>query len=195
MKIRICRGWERPVGEGGRMSTRGAAVFGTVIGLALVMAQPARAANLVDQLDNLFGSGGITLDNVAVPNANGTSTIHTAHFQSQSFQQLGILTSKLSAQASDFPAVSTVPGFAYQYDEKLQVFTPVTGSFGSIFVERPETLGKGKFDIGLSYAYINYKELNGTDLDKLNFTLHHNDCCDAAHPPPSPDVPIFEEDT
>jgi hypothetical protein len=47
----------------------------------------------------------------------------------------------------------------------------------------------------LSYAYVDFKELNGTDLDKLNFTLHHNDCCDAAHPPPSPDVPIFEEDT
>ena len=58
------------------------------------------------------------------------------------------------------------------------MFTPVTGSFGSIFVERPETLGQGKFEFGLSYAYVNFKQLNGTDLDKLNFTLHHNDCCD-----------------
>jgi hypothetical protein len=175
------------------MSTRGAAVLGGVIGLVLWMTpQPARAASLVKQLDNLFGSDGIVLDNVAVPNANGTTTIHTAHFQSASFQQLGILTSKLSAQASDFPAVSTVPGFAYQYDEKLQVFTPVQGSFGSIFVERPETLGKGKFEFGLSYAYVNFKELNGTDLDKLNFTLRHNDCCAN---PPSFDNPAFEEDT
>ncbi len=175
------------------MSVRGATVVGAVVGLVLWMApQPAGAASLVNQLDNLFGSSGITLDNVAVPNANGTSTLHTAHFQSQSFQELGILTSTLSAQASDFPAVSTVPGFAYQYDEKLQVFTPVKGSFGSIFVERPETLGKGKFEFGLSYAYVNFKQLNGTDLDKLNFTLHHNDCCAT---PPSPDNPAFEEDT
>jgi hypothetical protein len=174
------------------MSTRGAAVFGAVIGLVLAIAQPARAANLVDQLDNLFGSGGITLDNVAVPNANGTSTLHTAHFQSQSFQQLGVLTSKLSAQASDFPAVSTVPGFLYQYDEKLQVFTPVTGNFGSIFVERPETLGQGKFEFGLSYAYVDFKQLNGTDLNNLGFTLHHNDCCGG---PNTPNFPAFEEDT
>jgi hypothetical protein len=173
------------------MSARGATVVSGVIGFILCVAPlPARAANLVNQLDNLFGQDGITLDNVRVNNV-----LHTAHFSSAAFQQLGILTSKLSAQASDFPAVSTVPGFAYQYDEKLQVFTPVQGSFGSIFVERPETLGKGKFEFGLSYAYVDFKELNGTDLDKLNFTLHHNDCCDAAHPPPSPDVPIFEEDT
>ncbi len=188
---KIRRGRQNPWGEGGRMSVRGAAVVGGVIGLILCMApQPARAANLVDQLDNLFGQGGITLDNVRVNNV-----LHTAHFSSAAFQQLGVLTSTLSAQASDFPAVSTVPGFAYQYDEKLQVFTPVTGSFGSIFVERPETLGKGKFEFGLSYAYVNFKQLNGTDLDKLNFTLHHNDCCDATTPPPSPDFPAFEEDT
>ncbi|MET0154355.1 MAG: transporter [Candidatus Binatia bacterium] len=173
------------------MSARGAAMFAGLVGMLLWMApQPAGAASLVDQLDNLFGRDGITLDNVRVNNV-----LHTAHFSSAAFQQLGVLTSTLSAQASDFPAVSTVPGFAYRYDEKLQVFTPVTGSFGSIFVERPETLGKGKFEFGLSYAYVSFKQLNGTDLDKLNFTLNHNDCCDATRPPPSPDFPAFELDT
>jgi Putative MetA-pathway of phenol degradation len=172
------------------MSARGAAVLAGLVGTLLWMApQPAGAASLVDQLDNLFGQDGITLDNVRVNNV-----LHTAHFSSAAFEQLGALTSKLSAQASDFPAVSTVPGFAYRYDEKLQVFTPVTGSFGSIFVERPETLGKGKFEVGLSYAYVSFKQLNGTDLDKLNFTLNHNDCCDATRPPPSPDFPAFELD-
>src|SRR5262249_28213701 len=59
-------------------------------------------------------------------------------------------------------------------------------------VERPETLGQGKFEFGLSYAYINFKQLNGTDLDKLDFTLHHNDCCGG---PNTPDFPAFEDDS
>src|SRR6516164_3194382 len=107
-----------PVGEGGRMNMRGTALLGGIVGLVLCMApHPARAASLVDQLDGLFGQSGISL---AVNNVPGAVN-HTAHFRSASLQQLGTLTSTLSAQASDFPAVSTVPGFAYQYDEKLQV--------------------------------------------------------------------------
>jgi hypothetical protein len=167
------------------MSARGAAaVLGGVIGLVLwTMPHPAHASSLANQLDNLFGQTGITLD---VRPINPAFPPHTAHFRSASLEQLGTLTGTLSAEASDFPAVSTAPGFTYQYDEKLQVFTPVQGSLGSIFVERPETLGQGKFEFGLSYAYVNFKQLNGTDLDKLDFTLHHNDCCNHA---------AFENDT
>ncbi len=171
------------------MGARGAAVLAGLIGTLLWMPQPARASSLASQLDNLFGEGGITLD---VRPINPAFPPHTAHFRSASLQQLGVLTSNLSAAASDFPAVSTVPGFTYQYDEKLQVFTPVAGTLGSIFVERPETLGQGKFEFGLSYAYVSFKQLNGTDLDKLDFTLHHNDCCGG---PNTPDFPAFEDDS
>ncbi len=169
------------------MSGRGAAVLAGLVGTFLWMApQPAGAASLTNQLDNLFGQGGITLTNVPTP------VVHTAHFQSASLQELGILTSKLSAEAADFPAISTVPGFTYRYDEKLQVFEPVTGSLGPIFVERPETLGKGKFEFGLSYAYVDFKQLNGTNLDDLSFTLAHNDCCPTVG---TLGQPAFEDDT
>jgi hypothetical protein len=171
------------------MSGRGAAVLAGLVGSFLWMAPSAGAAGLVDKLDGLFGQTGITLD---VQPINPAFPPHTAHFQSASLQQLGILTSTLSAEAADFPAISTAPGFTYRYDEKLQVFEPVTGSLGPIFVERPETVGKGKFEFGLSYAYVDFKQLNGTDLDKLNFTLGHNDCCGG---PNTPDFPAFEDDT
>jgi hypothetical protein len=172
------------------MSARGAAVLAGLVGTLLWMGpQPAHSSSLSSQLDSLFGQNGITLD---VQPINPAFPPHTAHFRSASLQQLGVLTSNLSAAASDFPAVSTVPGFTYQYDEKLQVFTPVAGTLGSIFVERPETLGQGKFEFGLSYAYVSFKQLNGTDLDSLSFTLSHNDCCGG---PNTPDFPAFEDDT
>ncbi len=161
------------------------------LGLAMLFVWPAvaRADSLARQLDTLFGESGITLD---VRPIDPRFPPHTAHFQSASLQQLGVLTSKLSAEAADFPAISTVPGFTYRYDEKLQVFTPVTESLGPIFVERPETLGQGKFEFGVSYAYVDFKKLNGTDLDQLGFTLAHNDCCGG---PNTPDFPAFEDDT
>ena len=142
------------------MSARGAAaVLGGVIGLVLwTMPHPAHASSLANQLDNLFGQTGITLD---VRPINPAFPPHTAHFRSASLEQLGTLTGTLSAEASDFPAVSTAPGFTYQYDEKLQVFTPVQGSLGSIFVERqpdadkqrtkPFPLGAGKDKFGLGF--------------------------------------------
>src|SRR5262249_36518833 len=149
-------------------------VGGWLLAMVFVLPASAQAASLADHLDTLFGVNGITLD---VQPIDPRFPPHTAHFQSSSLQQLGVLTSKLSAEAADFPAISTVPGFTYRYDEKLQVFTPVTESLGPVFVERPETLGQGKLAFGLSYAYVDFKKLNGTDLDRLGFTLVHNDCC------------------
>jgi len=172
------------------MRAHGARVSASLIAVFLwVASSAARADSLADRLDTLFGQNGITLD---VQPSNPRFPPHTAHFRSASLQQLGVLTSKLSAEASDFPAISTVPGFTYRYDERLQVFTPVTGALGSIFVERPETLGQGKVEFGVSYTFVDFKQLNGTDLDDLGFTLAHNDCCGG---PNTPNFPAFEDDT
>ncbi len=37
----------------------------------------------------------------------------------------------------------------------------------SIFVDVPQTIGKGRFDIGASYLYVEFAELDGEDLDGL----------------------------
>ncbi len=157
--------------------------------LALVVATPAAADSLSGKIDTLFGPSGITLD---VRPINPAFPPHTAHFRSASLQALGLLTTTLSSQAADFPAISTVPGFTYQYDPQLQVFSPQRGSLGSVFVERPETLGQGRVDFGVSYAWVSFKQLNGKDLKDQDFVLSHNDCCGG---PNTPDFPAFENDT
>ena len=107
------------------MSGRGAAVLAGLVGTLLWMApQPAGAASLDKPARQSLRPGRESLSRTCRPPPRGS---HTAHFQSGSLQELGILTSKLSAEAADFPAISTVPGFTYRYDEKLQVFEPVTG--------------------------------------------------------------------
>jgi hypothetical protein len=151
-------------------------------------------SSLADQLNNLYGDRGITLTEGAVePTGGGNAVPHTAHFTSESLATLGLLVQTLAPATADFPAISTVPGLSYRYNPDLQAFERSSGSLGPVYVERPQTLGRGKLDIGVAYLHINFDQLNGDDLDGLAFRgLKHNDCCAK---PPSPDNPAFEKDT
>lgn len=151
--------------------------------------EAARADSLSSELGSLYGPSGITLD---VQPINPQFPPHTAHFHSATLQALGLLTAQLSSQAADFPAISTVPGLTYRYNPDLQVFEPMRGTLGSVYVERPQTLGRGRFEFGAAYAYVSFAELDGRGLDRQTFVLHHNDCCGG---PNTPDFPAFEEDT
>jgi hypothetical protein len=158
--------------------------------LALLLPALADAASLSKGLEDLFGERGITLD------VDRSRLPHQAHFTSESLATFSLLTQQLAANAADFPAVGTSPGFTYVYDPKLEVFSPSSHNLGSVFVERARTVGRGKFQVGLSYLYVNFDQLDGQDLSSLSFRgLRHNDCCNTPNPPPSPGVPGFEIDT
>jgi hypothetical protein len=158
------------------------------------------ARSLSDQINLLFGDRGIVLTDVPTPPdpdapARNPTVPHDAHFTSASLATLGLLVKQLAPNAADFPAISTVPGLTYRYNPSLQVFERSSESLGPVYVERPQTLGRGKFDVGLSYLYIDFDELDGKDLDRLSFRgLRHNDCCTPGNVP-SPGLPTFETDT
>jgi hypothetical protein len=123
---------------------------------------------LAQEFNSLFGPQGIILE---------TQQFHTAHFTSDSQAILGLLVQQLAPAAADFPAVSTVPGFTFSYNTELQAFERSSGSLGPVFVERPQTIGRGKLDIGFSYLFQDFDELDGDSLDGLSFRLGHADCC------------------
>jgi hypothetical protein len=182
-----------------RTSRRGKAVKITsvvwgIVCAALILARVpgVEARSLSNQIDELFGERGITLD-VEAKKSGGIS--HRAHFSGSSLATLGLLVKQLAPSAADFPAISTVPGFTYRYNPQLLSFERSSSLLGPVFVERPQTLGRGKFDFGFSYLFVDFDELNGQDLDGLTFHLQHNDCCNEKNPPPSPGVPVFENDT
>lgn len=158
--------------------------------VALANVPVSEGASLSEGIQELFGERGIEadVDRNAIP--------HRAHFTNQSLATFGLLVTQLSADAADFPAVATAPGFTYRYDPKLEVFERATPNLGPVFVERPQTLGQRKVDVGFSYLFVDFAELEGRDLDGLEFRgLQHNDCCRAGNPPPSPGDPSFEIDT
>jgi hypothetical protein len=71
------------------------------------------------------------------------------------------------AVALEFPNASVAPAFSYRFNPALNVFERTTGVPGPLFSERAFTLGKGRFNFGIGYAFVDFSEFNGTDLDNI----------------------------
>ena len=71
------------------------------------------------------------------------------------------------AVTQQFPLTSVAPAFTYRLDPTLNIFTPQTSVSGPLFSERALTLGRGQFNFGLGYSFIDFRELNGRSLHNL----------------------------
>ena len=69
--------------------------------------------------------------------------------------------------ANNIPVVSASAGFTYRYNPQLEAFERSAETLGPIFLERPETLGQGKFNVNLSWQYVQYDEYDGQSLGNL----------------------------
>ncbi len=155
------------------------------VSMVLLAANETRAADLKDLLPNLFGRGGITLLPVEEP--PGIS--HLPHLQVPSATELTTLNDALRGQLGNFPLPSPASGFTFQFDPTLGTLTPSTESFGPIFADRAETVGRGKLSLGFSYSRFTYDTLDGKDLDngELQLTFLHD--------PTTAATRIFQNDT
>jgi DNA-binding transcriptional regulator LsrR (DeoR family) len=55
--------------------------------------------------------------------------------------------------ANNIPVVSASAGFTYRYNSQLEAAERTAETLGPIFLERPQTLGQGKFNVNLSWQY------------------------------------------
>jgi hypothetical protein len=158
---------------------------------ALILAllpRPATAQNLADLIPGLFGTRIIL-----APPAGGFQS-HEAHFldESLALAQTGrTLNASLLQQISSFPLASSAGGFTYTYDPTLGTFARTTDSFGPVFTERAQTIGRGKWNLGVNYQQTSYDKLDDLDLRNgdLQFQLRHQ------HPEaPGEPVQFFEGD-
>lgn len=130
--------------------------------------------NLRDMLTDFLREG-ITL----APPPEGFPS-HQAHFigdQSPQFLALKDFSGQIAYQLSSFPLASSAGGFAYRFDPSLGVFTRVTESFGPIYTERVDTIGKGRFNLGLNYSHFTFDKINGLRLrdGDLRLVFTHED--------------------
>ena len=69
--------------------------------------------------------------------------------------------------ARSLPTVSASAGFTYRYNEDLEVFERTSETLGPIFLERPDTLGRSKVNVSVSYQYVHFDSYDGQNIDSL----------------------------
>ncbi len=67
---------------------------------------------------------------------------------------------RLVVLGSDFPPTSTTPGATFEYNPQLGVFER-SASLGPVFVERADTVGANRFQLGFSFLYGNLDQIDG----------------------------------
>ena len=149
----------------------------------------AQSLNLRDLLIDFFRQG-ITL---AEPPAGSPFPSHAHHFIGDaSLVPLEQLNDQLAIQLSTFPLTSSAGGFTYQLDPTLGVFTRVTDSFGPIYTERADTIGKAKFAFGLNFSHFSFDRIDDLKLREggVRIVFTHQDLS----PSPCCLRPFFEGD-
>ena len=113
--------------------------------LALLVAAPAAARSLKDTLggasEKVQISGGSAFDALAENIAD--------------------------TAARSLPIVSASAGFTYRYNPSIEAFERSTDTLGPLFLERPDTLGRGKINVNVSFQYVQFDEFDGDDIKGL----------------------------
>src|SRR5262249_42910578 len=71
---------------------------------------------------------------------------------------------EFAVRGIDFPQASTTPGVSYSYNPALGVFEEST-ALGPSLLETTNTVGGGRFNLGLSFLYGSITQFNGQDIE------------------------------
>lgn len=125
-----------------------------------------RPNNVRDIFRSLFGGDGIRL-------SENSGFGHDAHYTIQTFQGLDNLGQAIAGNVGFLSFNSVVAGFTLNMETGEPVRT--TDSLGPLLAENPNTLGKGKLNIGFTYTRVKFDRFEGVDLGNLSLRLDHPD--------------------
>jgi len=77
------------------------------------------------------------------------------------------LSSSVARQAALLPLASPSSGITFSWNEEAKVFSASTDSFGPIFGERAETVGRHKALAAYNYQRIKFNAIDGIDLGRI----------------------------
>ncbi|HTE65071.1 MAG TPA: transporter [Candidatus Binatia bacterium] len=125
------------------------------------------ARDLRDTITSLWPDG-IRLQPTAPPFPS-----HEPHFRASSLQGLDSLNTSLASSLGFLSLNSSASSFTFDIERGVPVRT--TDSLGPLLAERAPTLGRGKFDLALTYTRIEFSRFQGRPLDKLTVDFQHED--------------------
>jgi hypothetical protein len=118
-------------------------------------------------LPTLFGSNGLTL-------FNNPQFPHFAHFSGSAVTTLNqTLGSAIATQLVILPLISPSSGFTFKYDPDSDTYTPTSTSFGPVYAERAETIGRHKVAFGVDYQRFRFSNIDGVDLRNIPAVFAH----------------------
>ena len=146
-----------------------------VVLLAASCVLAAAAARSDDQLafliPNLYGPQGLKVESKALlPNGE----THSAHFNSAFQAEFTQFNISLASQLAAVPLPSPASGFTYSLDSSLGVMKRSTQSFGPIYTERADTIGKRKFSLGINYQRFTFDTIEGVSLGSVPAVFTHD---------------------
>lgn len=130
--------------------------------MAQTCSNTATTGTLICVVPQLFGAGGLTLNN---PN-------HRAHFQSASLDTFQPVNTAIGEALSTLPLGSAGSGVSFTFD-KQHVPIPNEDSLGPILTERAGVIGRGKINVGVAYQYFSFSKIDGLNLNSFPAVLGH----------------------
>ncbi len=136
---------------------------------AILGSSSAQGGDLVDILPDLVPAAIVSPSGLASTlrpdTGGGTRTDTGPAFGTFATQpDLGSISSSAFQDFQNLPVGSAVAAFTYEFDEEKNVFVPSKQGLGPIFADRAQTMGKDRFNFGVSWSHIDFDEFEGTDL-------------------------------
>ena len=159
-----------------------------------VTGRPAAAQSLTDLVSELFVFGQCGVPLCLDPDFDETgifSTEHGRHYLRERVPRNDALI--LSFREGVAGVVGSLPPAAMA-GGRIWSDGGRSASFGPIFAERAETLGTGRFFLGLEATAFQVTNFSGVPTDNLVLNFFHEDSDVALGPDPGLGLPLFERD-
>src|SRR5256884_5488941 len=69
--------------------------------------------------------------------------------------------------ARNLPIIPASAGYTYRYNPQLQSFQRTAETLGPLFLERPDTPGRGKLNLNVRYQYVQFDDFDGRSIKRL----------------------------
>jgi hypothetical protein len=141
-------------------------------------AQHSSASGLRGKIPDLFRFGDCPDPlclNSAVNSASGHGNHYIGATVAGTNNLLGFLSGAIATAVASVPISSATTGVSFAFVGGAPVETP--SSAGPIFGERVQTLGRGRFLMGVNVTGVDFKSVRGAPLDNLAFTFTHQNVC------------------
>lgn len=153
-----------------------------VLATAMLSTSHVAAQDLTSSIEDIFSD-------VLDISTNGPQNAHGEHFKPNNVESsetiISALSSFISTNISTFPLSSSSTGLTFDFSGAVPV--AIANSAGPIFAERPQTLGKGRLNVGVTASYLNLARIRGLKTDEIRFNFLHED----VPPPGGTELGIF----